>query len=85
MLTGLRGSFTITDALTIEDLERIARAALRELGMDYGDVTVSPDGVPDRWLVTVGGKQQTSFTIRCGRGTTPQFVRSQIVDRFQGR
>jgi hypothetical protein len=71
--------------LTLEDLERIARAALRELGVGNGDVTVQPDTVADRWRVTVGGRQQTTFTIRCGRGTTPQFVRSQILDRFQGR
>jgi hypothetical protein len=71
--------------LTLDDLERIARAVLRELGVGNGEVTVSPESVPDRWRVTVHGKQQTSFTIRCGRGTTPQFVRSQIFDQFSGR
>lgn len=71
--------------MTLEDLERIARTALRELGVGNAEVTVSPESVPDRWRVTVNGKQETSFTIRCGRGTTPQFVRSQIFDQFPGR
>ncbi len=84
MLTPPPACFRIADALTLEDLERIVRRALGELGVGNGHVTVSPDGL-DRWRVTVGGKEQTSFTIRCGRGTTPQHVRSQIFDQFHGR
>ena len=85
VLTVRCACFRIADRLTVEDLERIARATLRELGVGNGDVTISPDSVPDRWRVTVSGRQQISFIIRCGRGTTAQFVRSQILDQFPGR
>ena len=68
-----------------EDLERIARTVLRELGAGDVAVTLEPSGQPDRWRLTVGGHSPASFVIRCGRGTSPQFVRSQIFEQFQRR
>ena len=68
-----------------QDIERIAKKVLRELGV--GDVTIrlEPDLQPDRWRLTVEGAQPVSLTIRCGRGTTAQYVRTQIFEQFQRR
>jgi hypothetical protein len=68
-----------------QDLERIARLALRELGAGDVDVVVEPDAGPDRWRITVRGQSPASLVIRCGRGTTAEFVRTQIFDQFQRR
>jgi hypothetical protein len=68
-----------------QDLERIAKAALRELGVGGAPVTVTADTQPDRWRIVVGGSDPATLTIRAGSGTTPQFVREQIIDQFAGR
>jgi hypothetical protein len=67
-------------------LERIAKRALRELGAGDVPLTITADGTqPDRWRLAIGGSIQTTLTIRAGAGTTPQFVREQIVEQFSGR
>lgn len=66
-----------------QDLERIAKAVLRELGAGDVPLTLEPDTEPDRWRLTVPGKTPSSFTLRCGPGTTAQFVRTQIFEQFQ--
>jgi hypothetical protein len=67
------------------DLERIARVALRELGAGDPPVTVTAEGRPDRWTIAIGGNDPATLTIRAGRGTTPQYVREQIVTQLQAR
>ena len=69
----------------IQELERIAKAALRELGA--GDPPIAIERAPeaDRWRIDVGGKDPLTLTVRAGRGTSAQFVREQIFNQFAGR
>jgi hypothetical protein len=71
--------------MQLEDLERIAKKALRELGMGDPPLTITADGQPDRWRVNVGGNNPATLTIRAGTGTTPGHVREQIFNQFSGR
>jgi hypothetical protein len=68
-----------------QELERIARIALRELGAGDPPVSVMADGQADRWRIEVGGKQPATLTIRAGAGTTAQYVREQIFQQFASR
>ncbi len=68
-----------------QDLERIARTALRELGVGEPPLTITPDGHPDRWRLDVGGSDPATLTIRAGSGTTASHVREQIINQFSGR
>ena len=68
-----------------QDLERIAKHALRELGAGDVPLTVTPTSQADRWRVEVGGSEQMTLTIRAGAGTSPQFIRDQIFEQFSGR
>ena len=68
-----------------EDLERIAKKALRELGVGDPPLTITADGQPDRWRLSVGGSDPATLTIRAGSGTTPGYIREQIFNQFSGR
>lgn len=64
-----------------QDVERIARKALQELGVAAATVVVNPSGgQPGVWQIEFGGDR--ALSIRCGRGTTPQWVREQIFAQF---
>jgi len=65
-----------------QDLERIARNALRELGAGDGLLSITPAEGADRWRISVGGAMPLTLVIRAGRGTTPQFIREQIFEQF---
>ena len=66
------------------DLERIARRALKELGVTVSTLTVAPAGSkPGVWQIDFGGEQPLQIT--CGQGSTPQWVRQQIFDQFLSR
>ena len=62
-----------------QDVERIARAALKELGVASPNVTVT-EGPQGQFRVAIPGGHQ--LTVRCGQGSTPQWVRTQIVDQY---
>lgn len=68
-----------------QDLERIAKGALRELGIGDASVSVARDErQPDCWQIHVGGTRGPSvLKIRCGAGSTPQWIRSQIMEQLQ--
>ena len=66
-----------------QDLERIAKHALRELGAGDVQLTITPESRADRWRVEIGGSVQTTFSIRAGAGTSPQFIRDQIFEQFR--
>ncbi|HYT69594.1 MAG TPA: hypothetical protein VEL51_24460 [Vicinamibacterales bacterium] len=68
-----------------QDLERIARVALRELGAGDPPIHITPDVQSDRWRVQVGGNDPLTLIIRAGSGTTPNFVREQIFTQFSSR
>jgi hypothetical protein len=66
------------------DVERIARAALKELGAASAEVTVSPDAQrPGHWRIEIQQKHGGGcLRIACGDGTTPEWVRTQIFEKF---
>lgn len=67
-----------------QDLERIARHALRELGALTGAIRISPAaGQADRWRIVVDGPMPLDLTVKAGRGTSPQHVRDQIFEQVQ--
>ena len=66
-----------------QDVERIARAVLRELGTGGVDVKVVPEGRADSWRVSVEGASPATLVVRAGRGTTVQFIRQQIFEQLQ--
>lgn len=68
-----------------QDLERIAKTALRELGAGDPPLTITPDAQPDRWRVDVGGRDPAILLIRAGSGTTAGHIREQIFNQFAGR
>ena len=65
-----------------QDVERIALAALKELGVPKADLTIAPiAGKPGHWDISIHGRPE-SLKIRCGAGSSPQWVRSQIFDQY---
>jgi hypothetical protein len=68
-----------------QDLERIAKHALRELGAGDVPVTVTAGERTDRWRLDVGGSTPLTLTIRAGAGTSAQFIRDQIFEQFSSR
>lgn len=64
-----------------QDVERIARLALRELGAGDVPVTVAANG-SDTFALVLGGRTPATLTIRAGSGTSAQFIRQQIFDQF---
>ena len=68
-----------------QDLERITRLALRELGAGDLPLTIEADRQPDRWRVNVAGSHPSTLVIRAGRGTTAQHVREQIYEQWRAR
>jgi hypothetical protein len=67
-----------------QDVERIARTALKELGVNQTDrITVGPDVTPGDWRIEYdSGMGARRLRIKCGQGTTPQWVREQIFQQF---
>jgi hypothetical protein len=63
-----------------QDVERIARAALKELGVGAELVVAPLEGHPDRWRIDIPGTR--GLTIKGGQGTTPQWVRQQIFEQY---
>jgi hypothetical protein len=67
--------------LTQQDLERIARATLKEFGISTAELTILPvEGQPDQWRIEMPGVQ--GIKIKCGKGSSPQWVREQIFEQY---
>jgi hypothetical protein len=72
--------------MTSEDVERIARAALRELGAGDAPLAVSRvENDRDCWQIHISGPEPHILTIRAGAGTTANFVREQVFNQFANR
>ena len=71
--------------MTEQDLERIVRAALRELGAGGVTLTLSTLNGGGRWEIVVGSMPPQVLRIRAGQGTSAQFVRDQIFEQFERR
>jgi hypothetical protein len=64
------------------DVERIARTALKDLGADLSALSVRPvDGRPGEWRIDIGGNRKP-LTITCGKGSSAQWVRNQICEKY---
>ena len=67
------------------DLERIARATLRELGLVSPELTITPvAGQPGTWRLDIRehGQAPTAIQVKCGLGSTAGWVREQIFQQF---
>ena len=72
--------------MTPQDVERIAKAVLRELGAGDPPVTISvADGDRDCVKIVIGGQNPHTLTIRAGTGTSANFVREQIFSQVSNR
>lgn len=65
-----------------QDVERIARKALKELGVTTTALTVVSAGA-GVWRIEFGGDH--TIKIRCGEGSTAQWVRQQIFEQVLAR
>lgn len=67
-----------------QDVERIARAALKELGVTPASLTVVPvAGAAGGYEIEFGGN--TTLKIKCGRGSSAQWIRDQIFEQYQAQ
>jgi hypothetical protein len=66
-----------------QDVERIARKALKELGVTPAGLVVSSDPQGGVWRIEFGGGRP--IKVKCGEGTTAQWVREQIFEQFLSR
>lgn len=73
--------------MNLQDVERIARGALRDLGVSDTAITVAPhEAQPDTWRIEVAGSHgPTMLTIRGGAGSSAQWIREQVFNQFQSR
>ena len=62
------------------EVERIARATLKELGV-AANVKVIADQNPGQWRVEIEGSH-ARIKVRCSQGSTPQWVRAQIFEQY---
>jgi hypothetical protein len=66
-----------------QDVERIARAVLKELGVAGVGLTITADAQPGHWRIDIqGGHGPGQLKIKCGQGSTPQWVREQIFEQY---
>lgn len=72
------------DAVEQQDVERIARAALKELGVPGADLTIERESQAGHWRIEIRGNNQGPDTLRikCGHGSSAQWVRDQIFDQY---
>lgn len=69
-----------------QDVERIARAALRELGVVGVVLTIVADSQPGQWRIDIkGGHGPGQLKIKCGQGSSPQWVRDQIFEQYNAQ
>jgi hypothetical protein len=66
------------------DVDRIARMALKELGVSAPErIAVTPEGQAGHWRIAYEGDHgPTHLTIKCGQGTTAQWVREQVFAQY---
>ena len=67
-----------------QDLERVARKALIDLGVTPSSLSVvQSGGQPGVWRIDFGG--ELTLKVTCSEGSTPQWVRQQIFEQFLSR
>ena len=67
-----------------QDVERIVRTALKELGVSAPErAVVTADDPPGHWRIEFeGANGHTQLRIKGGPGTTPQWVREQVFQQY---
>lgn len=67
-----------------QDVERIARVALKELGVSSAErAAVAADDQSGNWRIDYDGPNgRSQMRIKCGPGTTAQWVREQIFQQY---
>jgi hypothetical protein len=86
MLLDVRETFAQNARITVDqqEVERIARKALKDLGVTPSTLTVAAaGGQPGVWRIDFGGER--ALRITCGPGSTPGWVRDQIFEQFLSR
>jgi hypothetical protein len=69
-------------AMTQDDVERIARSALKDLGANLSNFAVTPvTGRAGQFRIDIRGASKP-ILITCSAGSSPQWVRSQICDKY---
>jgi hypothetical protein len=63
------------------DVERIARATLKELGVATSNITVTEGPQLGQFRVDIEGASH-HLKIKCGQGSTAQWVRAQIFEQY---
>lgn len=65
-------------------MERIARATLKDLGVFGAALTVTPDASePGYFQIDIQGTRGPErLRIHCSQGTTAQWVRQQIFEKY---
>jgi hypothetical protein len=71
-------------AVERQDVERIAHKALKELGVSAAErAAVTADDRPGHWRIEFEGPHgRALIRIKCGPGTTPQWVREQVFQQY---
>lgn len=67
-----------------QDVERIARMALKELGASGPERALVTEGdQAGHWRIEFDGPNgRTQLKVKCGAGTTPQWLREQIFQQY---
>jgi hypothetical protein len=66
-----------------QDVERIARATMKELGVHGAVLTITEGAQPGHWRIDIqGGHGPSYLKITCGQGSSAQWVRDQIFEQY---
>ncbi len=83
MASGFSRTEIVEDDVDQQDVERIARATLKELGVFGVVLTIVPESEPGHWRIDIqGGHGPGRLKIRCGPGSSSQWVRDQIFEQY---
>jgi hypothetical protein len=63
------------------EVERIARATLRELGVPTMNIKITEEPQAGQWRVDIEGPHH-HLKIKCGHGSTAQWIRAQIFEQY---
>jgi hypothetical protein len=74
---------SVEGMLEQNEVERITRATLKELGVFGVVLTIEADGPPGHWRIDIkGGHGPGHLKIKCGAGSSAQWVRDQVFEQY---
>jgi hypothetical protein len=83
VIFNLRSQHGPGGTLEQQDVERIARAAMKELGAHGAVLTIRQEAQPGHWRIDIqGGHGPDHLKIKCGQGSSAQWVREQIFEQY---